>query len=128
MFRGPTTFVTLFLLVQMVLPLHYYAGPRNGNDERFSWRMFSAVRMQKCRPIFLLGEEQETVNLWPEFHEAWITLARRGRFQVVDAMAARLCEKHPEKLLSLSLRCRGIDGTIAEHGDGSNLCLTGSLR
>src|SRR5690242_15394556 len=38
-------FIALFLAYQLAMPLRYYLGGR-GYDERFSWRMFSTLRMQ----------------------------------------------------------------------------------
>ena len=38
-------FILVFVLSQLLLPLHYYVGRRDPHDERFAWRMFSPMRM-----------------------------------------------------------------------------------
>ena len=86
-------FIAVFLAVQVVAPLQYYACRRDTNDERFAWRMFSPTRMMSCEPSFLVDNQR--AQLYAIFHEAWIVIARRGRFAVLEAMGARLCRKHP---------------------------------
>src|SRR5690349_9855363 len=41
-------FIALFLAFMLGMPLRYYMGGR-GFDERFSWRMFSTIRMLDCK-------------------------------------------------------------------------------
>ena len=40
-------FAGLFLLFQFAMPLAYYFGDQ-AYDERFSWRMFSPVHLERC--------------------------------------------------------------------------------
>src|SRR5512132_2793013 len=69
---------------QLLLPLHYYVARRDPHDERFAWRMFSPMRMADCAVRATL--DGATLPLEREFHEAWLALARRGRFAVVEEM------------------------------------------
>ena len=104
--RTTLVFIHLFLAAQLALPLSYYlAGADDGYDERFAWRMFSAERMAVCTPVFLVGEARRRVPLLATFHEAWVTLAQRGRREVIEAMAARLCRDNPGEPVRLDLRC-----------------------
>jgi hypothetical protein len=112
-------FIAAFLLVQVLAPLHYYTVRRDRNDERFAWRMFSPTRMLSCEPTFLV--DGQPAQLYATFHEAWIEIAKRGRFAVLEAMGARLCEQHAGKEVRLDLKCRGVDGTLETWG-GSDLC------
>jgi len=112
-------FITAFLAVQILLPLHYYAVRRDRHDERFAWRMFSPMRMIRCEPRVVLGDKP--FSLASEFHEAWVELAQRGRFVVVEAMAARLCREHPGTPVRVSLSCKNLDGS-EEHWGGYDMC------
>ena len=112
-------FIAVFLAVQVLVPLQYYACRRDQNDERFAWRMFSPTRMLSCEPSFLV--DNQPAQLYGTFHEAWIEIARRGRFAVLEAMGARLCEKHAGSEVRLDLKCRTVDGKIETWG-GSDLC------
>ena len=104
---------------QLLIPLHYYTARRDPHDERFAWRMFSPMRMASCTVRATL--DGAPIDLEREFHEAWIALARRGRFTVVEQMGARLCEKHDKKPVVFHLDCTYVDGTKQPHG-GFNLC------
>lgn len=112
-------FIGVFLAVQALGPLHYYLLREDRNDERFAWRMFSPTRMLTCDPTFLV--DNQPAQLYSTFHEAWIEIAKRGRFAVLEAMGARLCRKHPGKEVRLDLRCRTVDNRIETWG-GSDLC------
>lgn len=100
-------FILVFVVAQLLLPLHYYFARRDPHDERFAWRMFSPMRMAHCTPRFILDDRP--LDLDGQFHEAWIELAERGRFVVVEAMAARLCKQHPGSSLKVSLDCTYVD-------------------
>ncbi len=104
---------------QLLIPLHYYTVRRDRHDERFAWRMFSPMRMTDCAVRATL--DGAPVALEREFHEAWLALARRGRFVVVEEMGARLCEKHAGKRVELHLDCKYV-GEPAESYGGYDMC------
>jgi hypothetical protein len=112
-------FILAFLAVQLVAPLHYYLVRRDPHDERFAWRMFSPMRMAKCKAD--LSVDGQPVNLYSEFHEAWIEIAQRGRFVVIEEMAQKLCEKNKGKRVDVSLDCTYLDKKPAHFG-GQNMC------
>ena len=104
---------------QLLLPLHYSLARRDPHDERFAWRMFSPMRMTKCTPKFTV--DNQPVDLGKQFHEAWIEIAKRGRFVVVEQMAARLCEKHPGSAVHVVLECKYLDRPDMTWG-GYDMC------
>jgi hypothetical protein len=122
--RWPNGFIVAFLAIQLVLPLHYYFIRRDEHDERFAWRMFSSTRMVKCDVEVKVGEE--LVELNREFHDAWVALAERGRRNVIEAMGARLCRKHPGQVVTARLTCRPLKGAEYSMG-GFDLCTIPSL-
>lgn len=117
-------FIVAFLAIQLLLPALYYIGRRDPHDERFAWRMFSPMRMTKCTPSFTVGSAP--VSLYANFHEAWIELAERGRFVVVEAMAAKLCHDHPGVPVNVKLTCTYLDRDTHTYG-GHDMCAAPTL-
>jgi hypothetical protein len=112
-------FIVAFIVLQGLLPLHYSAGRRDPHDERFAWRMFSPMRMTKCR--LSVSVDKQPVELGSRFHEAWIEVAQRGRAVVIEQMARRLCAQNPGKSVDVTLACSYIDRPTATYG-GFDLC------
>jgi hypothetical protein len=106
--RRASLFAGLYVLVQLVLPLDYYARRADPADERFSWRMFSATHMMRCELRLFSGAPRTPVDLERHFHAAWIELGQRGRRSVIEAMAGRLCRSAAP--VALELACRQVDG------------------
>jgi hypothetical protein len=119
-------FIHLFLAVQIALPLTYYVARRDKYDERFAWRMFSAERVVTCNPIFRVAGKR--VRLGTRFHEAWLTIAKRGRRDALEAMAARLCAEHPGEPVTLELTCKTVDKKTEHPSAGLwDLCEKGRI-
>lgn len=116
--------IAIILATQLLIPLHYYIAHRDPHDERFAWRMFSPMRMVECRPQFF--KDEQPLALGAEFHEAWVTIAARGRFVVIEAMAARLCKKYPGSAIRLELRCSYAGGRTQQYG-GYDMCQVPTL-
>src|SRR6187551_2793118 len=112
-------FILAFLAIQLLAPLDYYLVRRDPHDERFAWRMFSPMRMAKCEPTVSI--EGQPVNLYSEFHEAWVKIAERGRFVVIEEMAQKLCDENKGKRVEVSLDCTYQDRKPAHFG-GQNMC------
>ncbi len=117
-------FILAFVAVQLALPPLYYVTRRDPHDERFTWRMFSPMRLAQCAPRFEI--DGKPLNLYSRFHEAWVTTAQRGRFDIVEAMAATLCREHPGKAVDVSLSCTYLDREPATWG-GHDLCASPRL-
>jgi len=85
--------VVIALLVQLAIPLRYYLGD-DRFDERFAWRMFSAVRVYRCDlAAYDVNEgRQSQVNLGRTIHVAWITTMRRSREGVLQRYLSWRCE------------------------------------
>lgn len=112
-------FILVFLALQLVIPLHYYVLRRDPHDERFAWRMFSPMRMARCRAAYSI--DKQPVNLGSQFHEAWIAIAERGRMVVAEQIAHTLCEKNPGKSVEVTLQCTYLDRPPATFG-GFDAC------
>ena len=115
----PHAFIAGFVAVQLLVPLHYYALRRDDHDERFAWRMFSSTRMLTC--AVELRVDDRPVELTAQFHDAWVAIARRGRRAVIEAMAARLCRRHPGAAVTAFLTCTPVRGAPYAVG-GFDLC------
>jgi hypothetical protein len=108
-------FIALFLAYQVAMPLRYYIGGR-GLDERFSWRMFSTVRMLDCKAEVeeQVGDNGEPytrkVNLKKEIQIAWIGLLERGRPLVVEKLLRRRCDEAGVLKAMYQLDCVAPDG------------------
>ena len=111
-------FLAVVLLGQALLPLHYYLGD-DRTDERFAWRMFSPIRMINCEYAWTVDGELEP--LAPSFHSAWITLVKRGRMDVTEAVGDRICLVNPYGDVRFHYRCRQVDGRfdVLENGEES---------
>lgn len=110
---------------QLLIPLSYYAARRDPHDERFAWRMFSPMRMAQCTPDMRIDGKR--FELSTEFHEAWLETARRGRFRVLEQMAARLCKKHPGAEVVLRLSCKYLGQAEPVMYGGFNLCIADEI-
>lgn len=117
-------FIVVFLLAQLLIPLLYYVGRKDPHDERFAWRMFSPMRMATCEPKVSI--DGKPLQLGAEFHEAWINIAKRGRFNVLEAMGARLCAKHPKADVRVSIDCTYLDRAPQSYGN-YNMCMVPEL-
>ena len=107
-------FILAFLAIQLLLPLHYYLLRADPHDERFAWRMFSPMRMARC--ITRINVDKQPLQLGTKFHEAWIEVANRGRYVVLEEMAAKLCEENPGKQVELAVDCTYLDRPAAHLG------------
>jgi hypothetical protein len=108
--------ISIALLYQVAMPLRYYLGG-GGADERFSWRMFSTVRMQKCsvrvdEQVDEGGEpQQRPVDLTQAFQIAWMGMLERNRPQVVDKVLRRRCLGKQVRHAHYRRTCVDTDGT-----------------
>lgn len=127
-------FIAGFLLFQVAMPLRYYLGGR-GYDERFSWRMFSTLRMQQCEMQVSEATSQDANN--PAFRPvqvrrdvqvAWVNLLERVRMPVVEKYLARRCERQGATRVTYTRRCTDTDGSALPVQTLSMDCATRTLR
>jgi hypothetical protein len=120
--------IVAFLAYQIAMPLRYYLGGR-GYDERFSWRMFSTLRMQKCRVQVretVDGEERPLV-LKKELQVAWIGMLERYRRGVVDKVLQRRCERAGASRVAYTRSCTDTDGSALPDNLVSLDCKSGAF-
>jgi hypothetical protein len=115
--RAADLYILAYLVVQVALPLAYYAGLRARTDERFAWRMFSAVRLDPCEvdvseKVRIDGSATtRKVPIHQVLQEGWVQELRRGQPRVVDRLLSRVCEDAGIEEVTFSRRCRATDGT-----------------
>lgn len=99
------------VLVQALVPLRYYLGD-DAYDERFSWRMFSAVRMHRCdlRASETVNGHERPVRLMQTIHVAWVTTLERNREAVMQRYLRWRCTQNGVERARLVNRCVSPDG------------------
>ncbi len=90
----------LWLAYHLLVPLRYYVLPDHDSyDERFSWRMFSAVRVQRCEVVVeeTVVDGRRRVNLQTVLPMPWIALVERNRPAVQRELLEFRCasSNHP---------------------------------
>ncbi len=112
----------LLIGLQVLLAIGYYTWRDDPLDERFAWRMFSTNRTAKCGVSFRIGQSDEPVRLEKHFHQAWASMARRGRRAVLSRMAGRLCDDNPGIPIKLLARCNLVGSKFTIANGRKNLC------
>ncbi len=102
-----------WLVLHVATPLSYYLSS-DVYDERFAWRMFSAVRVQQCAV-----EARETIGdgaprpipVASVLPAPWISLLQRNRPAVIARFLAFRCasDAHPTEV-RLTHTCRSVAG------------------
>ena len=102
--RAALAVLCVWTIIQLAIPLRYYLGD-DLYDERFAWRMFSAVRVQECEIAVAETRDGREVALQPmTFLPApWVGLLERSRPAVVRGF--------------LDWRCEGLDASAADAPD-----------
>ncbi len=102
----------LWLLVaaQVAIPASYYLRDER-DDERFAWRMFSAVRMRRCEvsAYDVHGQSRGRVEIGQQLHASWVRSLERGRPTVIDRFLATRCAAGADEA-QLERRCREPSG------------------
>jgi hypothetical protein len=124
--------IVVILLAQLLLPLRYYLGFAEGDDERFSWRMFSTVRLQRCEMTISdehVGSDVKLpVQLKPILQVAWISVLQRYRPSVVEAFLRFRCEGEGMAAAHYERRCVAPDGTSVPPNVLEMDCASGEMR
>lgn len=121
-------FIALFLAAGLLAPLRYYLG-HDPYDERFSWRMFSAVRMIECKVAIEdnVGGHWSRVPLRSTIHESWQTALERNRMAVVEKYLAHRCETEKAEEVRMLSSCVATDGSSLPVTTHSMACNTRTL-
>lgn len=129
-------FIALFLLWQTAVPLSYYLG-EDRSDERFAWRMFSAVNRLHKTCIVSLGEWRPDGSLRAlrpdEFvgsvPAGWMKFLHRDRVRVIERFLSWHCRANPSlQAVEMLRKCDASDGTGETLDSFKTTCLTGSFR
>ena len=109
--RARLTSVALWMLVavQVAIPASYYLWRSPGDDERFAWRMFSAVRLKRCTVTAYDDEaaekEERPVTMAHAAHASWVHSMTRGRQRVIERFLATRCTPESGATPVLRRRC-----------------------
>lgn len=109
--RARVTSVALWMLVaiQVAIPASYYLWRSPGDDERFAWRMFSAVRLKRCTVTVYDSEaawnEERPITLAHAAHASWVRSMGRGRQRVIERFLATRCTSESGAAPMLRRRC-----------------------
>ena len=129
--RLANVFIVAFLAYHVAMPLTYYLGDR-GYDERFSWRMFSTLRLQQCKVQIAETQAADTkfrdVSVKRDVQAAWVSLLERVRMPVVEKYLERRCELHDATQVRYTRRCTNTDGTPLPVQALLMDCAAGELR
>ena len=107
--------VAVWVGAEFLIPLRYYLGT-DRYDERFSWRMFSAVRLETCA---VEVEEWTTrrdavehvrLDLIRELPVTWVALLQRRRAAVAARFLEARCARPGTRRVRLTSRCAGMSG------------------
>ncbi|MBW2465046.1 MAG: hypothetical protein JRH11_25580 [Deltaproteobacteria bacterium] len=122
-------FIALILGLQLLIPLRYYLGD-DPYDERFSWRMFSAVRVHRCQ---LQPTETETdgnariIDINREVHRAWVSTLQRNRKSVSEKFLASRCADVGIASARLENQCVTPNGTRLDPIIWEMSCASGEI-
>jgi hypothetical protein len=112
--RAVNAGIGLFLAAQVIVPLSYYLSDRD-YDERFSWRMFSTLRVRDChvKVTEFVGARgvPRTVDVQRDVHVSWLRLLERMRGAVIDAYLERRCADPTVQRVEFTSTCRDTDLT-----------------
>jgi hypothetical protein len=119
----------LLVAVQVAIPASYYLRD-DRDDERFAWRMFSAVRVRNCD---VTVREQRTVDFEPVdldklLHASWRAALARGRRRVIERFLAKRCHDEPLRAVKFVRTCREVDHEKTPAQRVTLDCHTGAFR
>jgi hypothetical protein len=126
--------IAAHLAWQVALPLRYYLA-ENRRDERFAWRIFSALAIAPYRcdvrvQEFAAGERTgRDVELARTLHDAWTAALRQGQDAVVDRFLHVRCGSSSlVEAVEFTRLCRGEGGAPAPTMRVRLDCLSGAIR
>lgn len=107
--------LAVVFLIEAAIPLRYYLGD-DRFDERFAWRMFSAVRVYRCdlSAVDLDDGVESPVALGRTIHVAWVNTMRRGREGVMDRYLSWRCAETEIDGARLVNRCVTPEGETVD--------------
>jgi len=104
-----------WVVAHLLVPLRYYVGG-DLHDERFSWRMFSAVRLQACtvdveEVVVRDGiPRRQRLDLAQTLPATWTALLQRSREAVTQRFLRWRCAQTGMRAVRLTNRCVDASG------------------
>jgi len=109
--RVSLSWLWLLVAIQIAIPASYYLVRDDREDERFAWRMFSAVRLQRCEVDAFEGAALEPasglreIDLRRALHASWQRALERGRRSVIEQFLELRCRSGQPAVALLERRC-----------------------
>lgn len=107
-------FAGVWIAFLLLVPLRYYVlADHDPYDERFAWRMFSAVRVQQCETRVeetRFGEETRPINAQTTLPAPWLSLLQRNRPAVIESFLKFRCDSSMQPT-RVSVRSSCVDVT-----------------
>lgn len=112
--RWSSRFLIVFIAIQLIIPLTYYLRS-DPFDERFAWRMFSAVRMFRCDTVATetIDDRDRPVDMRRAVHRAWFNTLKRNRRAVIHGFLEDRCDRGAQQV-ELTNTCRSPAGDRLE--------------
>jgi hypothetical protein len=109
--RRKSALLWLLVLVQLAIPSSYYLVRADHEDERFAWRMFSALRFRNCnvQAFEQIAGQERSIALSSTLHASWIGALRRGRGRVIGHFLESRCAQNGVESATIERRCREVD-------------------
>jgi hypothetical protein len=119
-------FIVVAVTLQLLVPLTYYLRD-DPYDERFSWRMFSGVRLQECEASAYdtRPEGERQVNLYRVIPPGWIANLQRDRQPVIERYLEHRCAAPGVERVRVVNACRGVDGQTLPPREYARDCAAG---
>jgi hypothetical protein len=111
--RASLSWLWLLVALQVAIPASYYLLRDDRDDERFAWRMFSTVRLMRCKVRAFDGktaEQRTAIDLSRSLHASWQRSLERGRQHVIEHFLASRCELSEVRYSFLDRVCKGPSG------------------
>jgi hypothetical protein len=125
------SYAWLWLLVaaQVAIPASYYVR-RDRDDERFAWRMFSAVRVRSCDVSVheQRGGKVHEADLEKLLHASWRAALARGRRRVIERFLQKRCRDGALESVTFVRSCREVDRDKIPEQRVTLSCQNGELR
>jgi hypothetical protein len=119
-----------WVALHLLIPLRYYLGD-DRYDERFAWRMFSAVRVQECNVSAHETRDgrEHDVPLMSILPAPWVALMERNRPAVIESFLRWRCgTREGVAAVRIVNRCRDASGDPLPDIERAITCASGEIE
>jgi hypothetical protein len=119
-----------WVVMHLLIPLRYYLPGSDRYDERFAWRMFSAVRVQHCNVTVteLFRGRERTVALLEILPAPWVALLERNRPAVIEHFLRWRCQHEGTSEVRFRNACTDASGDPVPIVERTIDCARGTIR